>query len=84
MLRWLWTHLSSRRRAQLLWFKTTFTLQNKLKILIGFYMLVAPIPSVYEVELPRNVQQLLANMAIAVTFGFDVAVSERNAVAPVQ
>ena len=43
-------------------------------------MLVAPIPSVYEVELPRNVQQLLANMAIAVTFGFDVAVSELDCI----
>ena len=47
----------------------TFTPHIKLKILIGFYMVATKLDSVYEVELPATVKQLLAAFAIGVSFG---------------
>jgi len=48
-----------------------FTPHIKLKILIGFYMLATKIDSVYEVELPAAVKQLLAAFAVGVSFGIN-------------
>ena len=39
------------------------TLHNKLKILIGFYLLASPVPSVYDVSLPRDAERFLERMA---------------------
>ena len=32
--------------------------------MLGFYMLVAPLPSIYEVKLPMEVTQLLSRMTL--------------------
>ena len=41
----------------------SLTLHNKLKILIGFYLLASPVPSVYDVSLPRDAERFLERMA---------------------
>ena len=47
-------------------------LDNKLKILVGFYMIATQVGSVYEVRLPQDVQQLLSSMSVVVTLGIDL------------
>ena len=52
---------------------TAFKPHNKLKILIGFYMIAVKIDVVYDVELPAQVKRLLSSFEIAVSFGFNGA-----------
>lgn len=49
-------------------------LGNKIKITIGFYMIATEVGSVYEVELPEDVQQLLDQMTIVLTFGIKLGI----------
>ena len=60
------------RKARLRWIYDTFKPQNKLKIVLGFYMLAAPIPAVYNVGFPDDVRQLLRSMEIVVSLGIDL------------
>ena len=46
-----------------------FTPQNKLKILIGFYMIATQIGRVYEVRFPDDVQTVLVGLSTLATFG---------------
>ena len=48
---------------------TTFKPHNKLKILIGFYMIATRIEDVYEVELPFGVVRILDDFSLVVTLG---------------
>ena len=43
----------------------------QFKVLLGFYMLAAPIPDVYDVSLPEDVEQLLRSMTVVVTLGIN-------------
>ena len=63
--------IPERRRVQLRHAWHTFTPNDKLKILISFYMIATKIPSVYEVELPPRVSEMLSNFSIVVSFGFN-------------
>ena len=49
-----------------------FTLANKLKIVIAFYMVATKAPSVYDVTLPDDVMRFLSRMSFSVSFGLDV------------
>ena len=66
-------YLPAWRQEQLhyAWFK--FAPHDKLKILIGFYMIATKVDDVYEVELPPQVKQLLAVFSVGVSFGFSGA-----------
>ena len=48
-------------------------LGNKLKILIGFYMIATQVGSVYEVRLPEDVSQFLHAVSVIVELGFSLA-----------
>ena len=62
-------------RARLVRLHETFTLHVKLKILIGCFMIATQIDTVYEVRLPDDVKQLLDNIQMITTLGFDYAVT---------
>jgi len=61
--------LSTSRKQQLDHAWQKFTPHNKLKILIGFYMITTKVGEVYEVEMPPEVRQVLSVLAIGVSFG---------------
>ncbi len=52
-----------------------FTPHNKLKIIIGFYMIATKVDDVYEVELPPQVRSLLSVFSVAISFGMTSASS---------
>jgi len=62
---------SERRKRHLRRAWQAFTPHNKLKILIGFYMIVTKVSEVYEVALPAQVASVLADFAFGVSFGFN-------------
>ena len=64
--------LPGKSRAQLLRFFETATPRNKLKILVGFYMIATKISTVYEVRMPDEVARFLEGMSVAVTLGLDL------------
>ena len=64
--------LSSTKRQKLHFVLETFSVFNKLKILIGFYMISTQIGAVYEVSLPADVQLLLQRMSIIITLGLEL------------
>ena len=43
--------------------------QNKLKIVVGSYMIATKVPSVYEVPIPEDVRELLKEMSKVITLG---------------
>ena len=47
-------------------------LDNKAKIIVGFYMIATQVSSVYEVRLPQDVQQLLHSMTVVITVGIEL------------
>ena len=44
-------------------------LKNKLKIVIGFYMIATRVPSTYDVSLPAEVRRLLEQMTLIISLG---------------
>ena len=68
---WYEAFWPDRRKRMLRRAWKAFTPHNKLKILIGFYMIVTKVGEVYEVELPAQVASMLANFGFAVSFGFE-------------
>ena len=63
--------LSHTRKQQLRRAWQAFTPHNKLKILIGFYMIVTKVDDVYAIEMPAEVKALLNTFAIGISFGFN-------------
>jgi len=63
-------HLDPQRWAQLEERWLTYNPLNKIKIMIGIYMIATRIDSVYEVSMPYQVQRIIDMFAITVTFGF--------------
>ena len=47
-------------------------LDNKLKVLIGFYMIASQVGSVYEVRLPQDVRLLLHRMSLVASLGISL------------
>ena len=46
---------------------------NKLKICMGFYMVVSKLGSVYQLSLPPAVNSLMASVSAALVLGLDVS-----------
>jgi hypothetical protein len=44
-------------------------LKNKIKIILGFYMIATRVPGTYDVPLPADVRRLLEQMTLVVSFG---------------
>jgi hypothetical protein len=65
--------LPAARKDQLQSAWALFTPHNKLKIVINFYQVVTKIDTVYEVELPPEVKQLLGLFSTWVTLGLSHA-----------
>jgi hypothetical protein len=51
------------------YFNDIFKPANKLKIMIGFYMIATKVDNVYEVELPADVKKFLARLSGWITLG---------------
>ena len=49
----------------------TYTLPNKLKIVVGFYMIATKIDDVYQVRLPEEVRALLQVLRIVISLGIE-------------
>ena len=60
-----------KRKQQLQYVRQAFTPHNKLKILIGFYMIATKVDTVYEVSLPPQVKRMLAAFSVGESFGFN-------------
>ena len=65
------TYLSDQRKQRLKYTWQAFTPHNKLKILVGFYMIATKVDSVYEVSLPPQVKRMLAVFSVGVSLGFN-------------
>ena len=65
--------VSAKRKQQLSTAWEAWRPYNKLKILVGFYMLSSRIANVYEVELPPTVERILTNAAIGISLGLQGA-----------
>ena len=46
-----------------------FTPQNKLKMLVGFYMITTKVDNVYDVSMPGDVRELLQRFQLVISFG---------------
>jgi hypothetical protein len=60
LLAWAWHQAESH-----------YTLRNKLKILVGFYMIATKIEDVYQVFLPPDVRAILQQIRIVISLGLD-------------
>ena len=58
-----------KRKPSFAYVMATFTPQNKLKILIGFYMVATKVDTIYDVALPADVRAVLRTLSIVFTFG---------------
>ena len=61
------SHLTRRRRHRLCYCRARRP--NKLKILIGFYMIATKVPVTYEVQLPNEVRGILNALSAVFTLG---------------
>ena len=61
--------LIGRASKQMWYVMRTFTPHNKLKIVIGFYMIATKVDSVYSVSLPSDVRAFLDSISITVSLG---------------
>ena len=69
-LRWWYHHtLSTRRRSHLESAWRLFAPLHKLKLLIGGAMITTKISSVYDVEFPAQIRQILSSFSIAISLG---------------
>ena len=55
---WCVAYLLDKRKQQLQYVRQAFNPHNKLKILIGFYMIATKVDTVYEVSLPPQVKRV--------------------------
>ena len=65
--------LSKARRATLAAWWDTFAPQNKLKLIISGAMITTKLASVYDVDFPAQVKQLLNLFSLALAFGIEVS-----------
>ena len=70
-LRCIGRRLPEERQLQLSDAWRKFTPHNKLKIIVGTYLIVTKIDEVYEVSLPTEIKNLLGIFSVGVSFGFN-------------
>ena len=71
LLVYLCRHNLKRLRAVWLAVHDLYKVPNKLKILVGFYMIATKIETVYEIYLPADVRKVLASLRIVISFGIE-------------
>jgi hypothetical protein len=66
-------HPLYRERLGLAWdhAENHYTLPNKLKILVGFYMIATKIEDVYQVFLPPDVRAVLQQLRVVISLGLE-------------
>ena len=64
-----WRRLPKSTVERLHALNASFTPRNKIKVLIGFYQLTTQVPSVYEVALPPEINDLLDQLSTGISFG---------------
>ena len=72
LYRW-WHRLPAMRKAkeQLFRVQDTYTLQNKGKIIIGFYMIASKLDNVYELRMPEEVRDVYLAVSRVLTLGIE-------------
>jgi len=72
LLYWLHARLSPALRMRLVRMRDAHKLPNKIKILVGFYMIATQLGRVYEVTLPTDVRAIYQSIEVLLTLGIDL------------
>ena len=71
---WLAVRYASRRVGTAVNIARKLGLRNKLKILVGFYLVLARVPTVYEVPVPHEIGALLHTLSSVCSLGVELSV----------